>query len=349
MNALILIVLFLPCYLIASGGGAGNGGDGIACDFRKTIVIDYYEATMPNREDNAFTSLNNYRNSSEKQVITDFVQYLKRHIQTSQNTNLDGLDRTSLRKFYNRVKSFQAKFKSTDSWEHVPELSDIKDSNHQYLLPRGCQLVQLAKNLNGKITVSDKFFNQLTKEQKNMLYLHEFIYSIGLKYYSHSNSFMTRYLTRSLLRANLNSTGKLFDLDFLIGIKNFIHNKQKKEFSPAISLKIDYPFATSFTDFNGSFYSKETGCTDRIDLESDVLEGMYLKIKTPQKTIHIKEGAYLSTLKLQGHLFYSNYKDDLIDGQHIISTPIGSIGFNKDGDFFIISNQNKMCIYDRIY
>jgi hypothetical protein len=243
------------------GGGVGNGGDVIKCDWRAPIITDYYESMMlgPFAQLNSIR-YNDYSQTSELKSVNDFIDFLKYHEHRGYIDNDEYIK--SFKILRKNIKRALKVFPSSQQWHLTPWLNNIDDSNHQYILPKGCQIEQIAVNINGTVYASENLFNQLDQLQRNILFLHELLYHVGKVYYSHQDAFHTRALIRKFLRAQLNIIGGWRkDYDFIQYTKYFI----EKGFSFDIESYGDefvYPYSTSTLDLIGEFKPITRGCKD---------------------------------------------------------------------------------------
>ncbi len=201
---LFFLLVLLSTHLYSdTGGGVGNGGDGIFCDWREPMTLDYYGVGFAGKASHLPQVVPLYEDNRRLdqiviQAIDDFILYRHKHGKIAVAWN--GVGKKELLLLKNRIKKGVKKYFDYSEWTSVKKIPEIKDALYEFLIPEGCKIKQVAMFKNGKIYVDDYLFSLLDNRQKEMMALHEVIYWIGRKYHGHDNSFFTRNIIRSLLR-----------------------------------------------------------------------------------------------------------------------------------------------------
>lgn len=220
--SLIALTLFYSLSTFAESGSAGNGGDGVFCNWRKPMVLDYYASGFVGGilygEYSPIVDIY----SSTKPLADLALEILDQaYDMTSENMTIQGVGKTEIKSIRKGLKRTLKSIGHYSKWALVDDVAVIKDSLHDDFLPKGCKVLQVAKAIGNDVTVNRNLFNQLDEKQKEVLAIHEAIYLLGRENYGHKNSFLTRNLVRAILRRGASA----YDQEIYDAIGKFILNK----------------------------------------------------------------------------------------------------------------------------
>jgi hypothetical protein len=216
----LLGLITLPA--LHAGGSGGNGGDGVFCSWRKPLVLDYYASGfIGGILYGGFSPiLDIYK--TRKSIGLEAVEILEKAKKAmGPQWSVNGAGRTELeilRKGLSRSLKVMGDYQD---WKQVDAVQGIQDSLHEDFLPQGCRVLQIANSTDKGVQVDKTLFEQLDSKQKELLALHESLYLLGRKSFNHQNSYLTRNLTRAILRYG----GNPQDSELFGAVSDFILNK----------------------------------------------------------------------------------------------------------------------------
>lgn len=210
----LLIVLFCSCNLAAASGEGGvyvgNGGSGVLCKNElppplggdDVTMMEYMLAgfaVMPfgNKEFNRFNSLTTY-----EEALSFFMAKLNRSPE-----------------FMLELKSISPLIKMDFSSFVDGPLVRV-DEPLLFPLPDKCERVQVAVRRADRIYIDKGLYNLMSAEQKVLLYLHEYIYAMGVLKYGHTSSGRTQELLSFLMREDPKAEDLEVYLDKFFYLKN---------------------------------------------------------------------------------------------------------------------------------
>jgi hypothetical protein len=172
--------------LQAYAGAESHGGQAVVCPGKETVMLDYYQATLPTMAGGAPTLVDVSQMSSD-----DILKLFNDRININPNKYQEG----QLSVQYARALELVG---PVNTWLEG-SLQSVSDSDPAYTLPPGCSLQQVAIRQDTTMYVDPSIFALLSPAQQGILVAHEALYYVASQIGNQDSSVPVRMVVRSLL------------------------------------------------------------------------------------------------------------------------------------------------------
>lgn len=186
---LVTVSLCLTSLTCIAGESGAHGGNAVTCVGKKTVILDYYHASLPTIG-NPNVSLVNI----DKMSIQEVVDYFrKKFSKTALGADFESA-LTDIGPLENWISSAAG------------DLKDIGDSNETYNLPANCKILQVAARQGTIVYADPKIIDQLSEGQKGILVVHEALYYLAENLSGQQTSENVRTIVRVVLETSSTDT-----------------------------------------------------------------------------------------------------------------------------------------------
>jgi hypothetical protein len=189
----------------AYAGAESHGGQVVVCPGKETVMLDYYQATLPTEADGTPDLVDVSKMSAD-----DVLALFQSRLETS--TTGQGL-------LWNNYSWALDLLGPTNTWLEG-SLQSVADSDPAYALPPECTLQQVAIRQDSTMYIDPAVFHTLSPAQQAILRAHEALYYVASQLNGLDSSIEVRMVIRNLLLKN----------EDIVALSKTVHEMKSKLF-----------------------------------------------------------------------------------------------------------------------